>query len=232
MIDLVHRWNGALHTVVLRTDPFERAVSRMIENALERKRELLENAGTYFHGFVTLAQARALLRGEREGSFLFHLNENLPNCLIVSFVAMTSSSTSSPPASTSSSSSVRHRALYKTDVGYSLDRGHQRTVLPLLDYCAWKISGNAELRRRFKRHPMAQQADIKEKLKSMRNLFPLWKISGNVQGAGLSSSADSVIAQSTTAATTTTGAVYPTMPYIVQKNRQWLVHPVLTQHTP
>jgi hypothetical protein len=230
MIDLVHRWNGALHTVVLRTDPFERAVSRMIENALERKRELLENAGTYFHGFVTLAQARALLRGEREGSFLFHLNENLPNCLIVSFVAMTSS----PPSSTSSSSSpaVRHRALYKTDVGYSLDRGHQRTVLPLLDYCAWKISGNAELRRRFKRHPMAQQVDIKEKLKSMRNLFPLWKISGNVQGAGLSSSADSVIAQSTTTITTTTGAVYPTMPYIVQKNRQWLVHPVLTKHAP
>jgi hypothetical protein len=212
--------------VALRTDPFERALSRMIENALERKRELMENAGTYFHGFVTLAQARALLQREREGSFLFHLNENLPNCLIVSFVASSSSSSSSPsPPSTTTKTVVRHRALYKTDVGYSFDRSHQRSVLPLLDYCAWKISGNETLCRRFQRHPVSHQADIVEKLEGMKDLFPLWKISGDVSSIDFSSATSAAAAAAVT--------VFPTMPYIVHKNRQWLVHPVLltTKHS-
>jgi hypothetical protein len=104
-------------------------------------------------------------------------------------------------------------------VGYSFDRSHQRSVLPLLDYCAWKISGNETLCRRFQRHPVSHQADIVEKLEGMKDLFPLWKISGDV------SSIDSSSAPSAAA------TVFPTMPYIVQKNRQWLVHPVLLTTT-
>lgn len=244
------RWDQALHTVVLSVDPFERAISRMIENALKRKRELLDNAGTHFHGFLTLDQARERLRDESEGSFLFHLNEDLPNCLIVSFVPLRANqraededdhSCDSPSATSLGHSAashpraaaeerrlvasksrccgcrrslVHHRVLYKTDLGYTFDRAHQRTILPLLDYCAWKISGNEELRQQFNRHPVSQQPDIVDKLESMRDLFPLWKIGGEV---------------SLTATDGSGAAAFPNMPHIVQRNQAWLVRPVLSK---
>ncbi len=191
-------------------------MSRLIEHTFERRNELLQSSGTWFHGFLSHEQATHLLKRERQGSFLFRLNESLPNCLIVSFVVLASG--------TEAGAVVRHRVLYRADLGYSFERRPQRHIYSLVDYCLWKIAGSASLTEKLERSGLLCQSEIVERMEEMASLFHLWRIGDVplVQGPGQQQAVDGEKLWFG-------DRVFPTMPYVVQRNKVWLTHPVIKQ---
>lgn len=188
-------------------DLFARSIVNLIEDAFLRKKELLHplsSGATFFHGFLTKAEAEARLASQANGSFLLYLNKFLPSAVMLSF--KNSNLHANNPALPSI---ILHKALYRVNFGYSFS-AQPGAVCSLVETLGWFIKQDSLLLEQCETSALLP-TDILDKFRPVWEFHHLWGLrSVPVPEMGHTFTADS----------------FSCLQQMVARNRSFLVYPV------
>jgi hypothetical protein len=193
--------NTVSKAVTLSSDRYEKLLVSLIEDTLDRKREILSDCN-YFHRYLQPLEAEEKVRKQNAvGSFLFYIKQSAPGIIFVCYSTLDDRK----------QVQYVHKEIFRTNCGYSFIR-HDSTISvhSLFDTCAWYMCALPDLKFYKDNFP----GDIEMKIGEMQDLSVLWAI----RDVPNKTVVDPIAFRK---------GSYPTLNYLVQRNINSLRHPVL-----
>eukprot|EP01090_Pellita_catalonica_P016562 TRINITY_DN4773_c0_g1_i1.p2 TRINITY_DN4773_c0_g1~~TRINITY_DN4773_c0_g1_i1.p2 ORF type:complete len:198 (-),score=27.38 TRINITY_DN4773_c0_g1_i1:929-1522(-) len=185
-------------------------------------------SSTYFPAFIGFCSenmATQILTQCPPSTYLFRLSATLPNCIVVSYTAITTKTTTL----------VQHRTIYRSQIGYTFDYGvaDVSSVVSLAECCCWFIAAGNKNKRipvdcpvsprqanLYRKSKKSLHNDAWEGVKHVSLLFDIWKLAMHFDD----DDGDGAIDLSSQDSDALLSSSYATLGELVSRNSRWLKH--------